>query len=76
MRGGCSTNRCGRPSDRFQLAEAQERLEEVVVAVVERRVDLAFPGLVSDAVLEEKVSDLPALRKVFRRREREEQAFI
>src|SRR5574344_134220 len=54
------------------VAEADEGFEEVVVAVVERRVDLPANGLVSDAVLEEPVSDLVAFGEVFRRCEREE----
>src|SRR5574344_1919901 len=53
-------------------SEADESFEEVVVAVVERGVDLAAPGLGADAVLEEPVSDLVAFGEVFRRCEREE----
>ena len=45
-------------------AEAEQRLQEVVVAVAERCVDLRVAGLVSDAVLEQPVTNLVAFREV------------
>ena len=54
------------------LPEAQQRFEKIVVAVVERRIDLAAGRLVTDAVLEEPVADLVALGEVFGGREGEE----
>ena len=50
--------------------EAQERLEEVVVGVVERHVDLAVAGLVADGVHEQEVAVLALLGEVGGRRHR------
>ena len=51
--------------------EPQQCLEKIVVAIVERSVNLAASGLVPDAVLEQEVPDFVTLREVCRRRERD-----
>ena len=56
----------------LEALETQQRLEEVVVAVVKRRINLRSSGLVADTMFQEPMTDLVPFRIVGRRGEREQ----